>query len=225
MFYVRSFLMSGTFRYSLFIFAVIVQSSGIPLVVRSLLGISPTSSLPYVISVASNFSLGQMTFAFNMLLILAQYMLLRSKFHKIQLLQVPMTIVFSFFIDVFMDVWSWVNPVNYFFKLVALLMGTALIAFGIAVQGIANVLMLPGEGLVYAVSRYFRIDLSKVKTGNDVILVVCAAVLSVIYLGIIDGIREGTLIAALLTGVLAKFFLTHLGAVDEHGRLIFRPHW
>ena len=107
--------MSGIFRYSLFIFAVIVQSSGIPLVVRSLLGISPTSSLPYVISVASNFSLGQMTFAFNMLLILAQFMLLRSKFHKIQLLQVPMTIVFSFFIDVFMDVWSWVNPVNYFF--------------------------------------------------------------------------------------------------------------
>ena len=217
--------MSGTFRYSLFIFAVIVQSSGIPLVVRSLLGISPTSSLPYVISVASDFSLGQMTFVYNLLLILAQYLLLRNKFHKIQLLQIPMSVIFSFFIDVFMNVWSWVTPESYVLKMAALLIGVTLIAFGIAIQGIANVLMLPGEGLVYAVSRYFRIDLSKVKTGNDVILVVCAAILSVIYLGIIDGIREGTLIAALLTGVIAKFFLTHLGAVDEHGRLIFRPHW
>ena len=217
--------MSGTFRYSMFIFAVIVQSAGIPLVVKSLLGTSPTASLPYVISVVSDFSLGQMTFAFNILLFVLQFMLLRNKFAKIQFLQIPMTLVFSFCIDVFMNVWSWVNPSTYVFKLTALLIGTALIAFGIAVQGIANVLMLPGEGLVYAVSRYFRIDLSKVKTGNDVILVVFAAILSVAYLGIIDGIREGTLIAALLTGILAKFFLTHLGVVDEHGRLIFRPHW
>lgn len=212
-------------RYSLFVFAVVVQASGIPLVVKSLLGTSPISSLPYVISLASPFSLGQMTFAINLLLILAQYLLLRSRFDNIQFLQVPVLVVFSYFIDFFMAIWAWVTPQSYILQLITLLMGTTLIAFGVAVQGIANVLMLPGEGIVYAVSRYFHLDFGKVKTANDVILVALAALISLRYLGGIEGIREGTLIAALITGTIARFFLHHLSRVNESGQLIFSPHW
>lgn len=216
--------MSITTRYLLFVFAVIVQASGISLVVKSMLGTSPISSLPYVISLASPFTLGQMTFAINMLFILAQYMLLRSRFDNIQFLQVPILIVFSYFIDFFMGLWEWVTPENYILQMITLLAGTILIAFGVAVQGIANVLMLPGEGLVYVVSRHFKIDFGKVKTANDVMLVVLAAIISLRYLGEIEGIREGTLIAALITGGIARFFLRHLSRVNENGNLIFYPH-
>jgi len=211
-------------RYSLFVVAVIVQASGIALVVKSLLGTSPISSLPYVISLASPFTLGQMTFAINILLVLGQYLLLRKAFDNMQFLQIPVTLIFSWFIDFFMDVWAWVVPNSYIMQMLPLLIGTTLIAFGVAVQGITNVLMLPGEGIVYAVSRYFHIEFGKVKTGNDVILVLLAAVISLIYLGSIEGIREGTLISALITGSIARFFLKHLGKVNEHGVLIFHPH-
>ena len=102
--------MSMFTRYILFIVAVIVQASGIALVVKSLLGTSPISSLPYVISLASPFTLGQMTFAINMLLVLGQYLLLRRAFDNIQFLQIPVTLIFSWFIDFFMDVWAWVVP-------------------------------------------------------------------------------------------------------------------
>ena len=216
--------MSMVTRYSLFVVAVIVQASGIALVVKSLLGTSPISSLPYVISLASPFTLGQMTFAINILLVLGQYLLLRKDFDNMQFLQIPVTLIFSWFIDFFMDVWAWVVPNSYIMQMLPLLIGTTLIAFGVAVQGIANVLMLPGEGIVYAVSRYFHIEFGKVKTGNDVILVLLAAVISMIYLGSIEGIREGTLISALITGSIARFFLKHLGKVNEHGVLIFHPH-
>lgn len=216
--------MSIFIRYLLFVFAVIVQASGIPLVVKSMLGTSPISSLPYVISLAFPFTLGQMTCAINLLLILAQYLLLRSRFDNIQFLQVPVLFVFSYFIDFFMDIWAWVSPENYVIELMTLLVGTTLIAFGVAVQGIANVLMLPGEGIVYAVSRYFNIDFGKVKTANDVTLVATAAIISIKYLGGIEGIREGTLIAALITGTIARFFLHHLSKVNERGQLIFSPH-
>ena len=158
-------------RYFLFVVAVIVQASGIALVVKSMLGTSPISSLPYVISLASPFTLGQMTFSINMLLVLGQYLLLRRAFDNIQLLQIPVTLIFSWFIDFFMEAWSWVIPTNYILQLLPLLIGTTLIAFGVAVQGIANVLMLPGEGIVYAVSRCFHIEFGKVKTANDVSLV------------------------------------------------------
>lgn len=217
--------MSMLTRYILFIVAVIVQASGIALVVKSMLGTSPISSLPYAISLASPFTLGQMTFSINMLLVLGQYILLRRGFANIQFLQIPVTLVFSWFIDFFMDAWAWVVPANYVLQLLPLLIGTTLIAFGVAVQGIANVLMLPGEGIVYAVSRYFHIEFGKVKTGNDISLVSLAAVLSLIYLGGIEGIREGTLISALITGTIARFFLKHLSKVDENGNLLFYPHW
>lgn len=85
--------MSMFTRYILFIVAVIVQASGIALVVKSLLGTSPISSLPYVISLASPFTLGQMTFAINMLMVLGQYLLLRSAFDNIQFLQIPVTLI------------------------------------------------------------------------------------------------------------------------------------
>lgn len=217
--------MSMVFRYVLFIVAVVVQASGIALVVKSMLGTSPISSLPYVISLASPFSLGQMTFTINMVMVLGQYLLLRKGFDTIQFLQIPVTLIFSWFIDFFMDVWAWVIPTNYVLQLLPLLAGTTLIAFGVAVQGIANVLMLPGEGIVYAVSRCFQIEFCRVKTGNDVILVILAAVISLIYLDGIEGIREGTLISALITGTIARFFLKHLGKVDAKGKLVFRPHW
>ena len=84
-------------------------------------------------------------------------------------------------------------------------------------------LMLPGEGIVYAVSRYFHIEFGKVKTANDVSLVSLAAVISLVYLGGIEGIREGTLISALITGTIARYFLKHLSKVDENGNLVFYP--
>lgn len=211
-------------RYILFVLAVIVQASGIALVVKSLLGTSPISSLPYVISLVSPFTLGEMTFAINMLFVLGQYLLLRKRFDAMQFFQIPVTLLFAWFIDFFMAAWEWVVPTGYISQLIPLLAGTTMIAFGVAVQGIANVLMLPGEGIVYAVSRSFAIEFGRVKTGNDVILVLLAAILSFLYLGDIEGIREGTLISALITGTIARFFLKHLSTVDKTGNLLFKPH-
>ena len=57
-----------------------------------------------------------------------------------------MTLLFSCAIDFFMGVWSFVTPDSYFWQLVPLVCGTTFIALGVSLQGIANVLMLPGEG-------------------------------------------------------------------------------
>lgn len=64
----------------------------------------------------------------------------------------------------------------------------------------------------------------KVKVGNDISLVAIAAIVSVLTLGTIEGIREGTLISALLTGIIARFYLRHLSRIDAHGRIYLAPH-
>lgn len=216
--------MSSVKRYILFVTATIIQAMGISLVIRSLLGTSPISSFPYVLSLIFPYTLGEFTFTFNMLFVFAQYLLLRRDFGNTQWLQIPITLLFACSIDLSAELWNWITPTNYLLRLLPLLLGTTLISFGVAAQGIADVIMLPGEGLVYAISRHFKIEFGRVKTANDVILVAIAAITSWFYLGSIEGIREGTLISALITGTIARFFLHHLSTVNKNGQLIFHPH-
>ena len=134
-----------------------------------------------------------------------------------------MTILFGFCIDFFMNLFT-IVPDAYALKLLLCLLGTALVALGVAGQGIADVLMLAGEGAVYTFAHQFHIDFGKVKVGNDISLVILAAIVSVLTMGTIEGIREGTLISALLTGIIARFYLRHLSRIDAHGRIYLAPH-
>nr|WP_304082042.1 DUF6198 family protein [Mitsuokella multacida] len=215
--------MSTPKRYLLLILAVMIQSAGIALVVKSLLGTSPISSLPYVLSLISPFTFGQTTFAVNMVFVVFELLMLRRDFPAIFWLQVPVTILFGFCIDFFMQLFA-ILPEAYALKLLLCLLGTSLVALGVAGQGIADVLMLAGEGAVYVFARKSGIDFGKVKVGNDISLVAIAAIVSVLTMGTIKGIREGTLISALLTGIIARFYLRHLSRIDAHGRLYLAPH-
>lgn len=218
----RDFL-STPKRYLLLILAVMIQSAGIALVVKSLLGTSPISSLPYVLSLISPFTFGQTTFAVNMVFVVFELLMLRRDFPAIFWLQIPVTILFGFCIDFFMQLFA-ILPEAYALKLLLCLLGTSLVALGVAGQGIADVPMLAGEGAVYVFARKSGIDFGKVKVGNDISLVAIAAIVSVLTMGTIEGIREGTLISALLTGIIARFYLRHLSRIDAHGRLYLAPH-
>lgn len=196
-----------------------IQSAGIALVVKSLLGTSPISSLPYVLSLISPFTFGQTTFAVNMVFVVFELLMLRRDFPAVFWLQIPVTILFGFCIDFFMALFA-IVPEAYALKLLLCLLGTALVAG----RGIADVLMLAGEGAVYVFARKTGIDFGKVKVGNDISLVAIAAIVSVLTLGTIEGIREGTLVSALLTGIIARFYLRHLSRIDAHGRIYLAPH-
>lgn len=85
--------MSVVSRWLLFLVALWIQSAGIVLVVKSFLGTSPISSLPYVMSETFPFTFGETTFAVNMVFLLGQMLILKKKFPKVQLLQAPMTMI------------------------------------------------------------------------------------------------------------------------------------
>ena len=108
-------------RYLIFTIGILVQSAGITLVVKSLLGTSPISSLPYVLSLAYPYTLGQTTFVVNMAFLAGQIVLLRRRFDSIQLFQIPVTFVFACFIDLSMALFAAVLPESYIFKMALLL--------------------------------------------------------------------------------------------------------
>ncbi len=215
--------MSIKTRYILFITGIFSMALGISLLIKSNLGTSPISSIPYILTEQSLYSIGTTTMLVNLLFLLAQIGLLRRKFETYQLMQIPITFIFAIFIDLIMALLGDIFFDIYLFKLLLSLLGSCFIGFGVALQIIAQVITLSGEGIVNAVAIKYHLDFGKTKIVFDSSLVIIAAVLSWLFFGEIRGLREGTLLSALLTGWIARFFIHHLSYIDAYGRQCF--HW
>lgn len=193
-------------RYLVFLIGLFINSLGVSLITKAALGTSPISSIPYVLSLNFPFTLGQFTIAFSLLLILIQLIILRKNFKLEHLLQIPVSIVFGYFIDLTMAMLFFVHPHTYLSCLGYLLTGCLILGFGVYTEVLANVAMLPGEAFVRAVSSTWKTDFGITKVTFDVSLTVLAALLSLFFARRLDGIREGTIIAALLVGFIARLF-------------------
>lgn len=191
-------------RYLLFLVGLFVNALGVSLVTKASLGTSPISSIPYVLSLNFPFTLGNFTIFFSILLIILQIIILRKNFKIANILQIPVSIAFGYFIDLTMYLFFWVNPQNYFVKITALLAGCAVLGFGVYLEVVADVVMLPGESFVRAIVQTWNTNFGTTKIIFDTSMAVIAAVLSFVFSGKLNGVREGTLIAALLVGFIAR---------------------
>lgn len=201
-------------RYIVFLIGLFINSLGVSLITKADLGTSPISSIPYVLSLNFPFTLGQFTIAFSLLLILIQLIILRRNFKAEHLLQIPISILFGYFIDLTMVMLFFVDPQSYISSVIYLLVGCLILGFGVYTEVLANVAMLPGESFVRAVSSTWKTEFGTTKVAFDVSLTVIAAVLSLIFAHRLDGVREGTIIAALLVGFIARLFGRKLSFLD-----------
>ena len=193
-------------RYLVFLFGLFISSFGVSLITKANLGTSPISAIPYVLSLNFPFTLGQFTIAFSLFLILLQLFILRRNFKAEHLLQIPISVAFGYFIDLTMVMLGVVAPGSYPVKLVALLIGCVILGFGVYLEVIADVAMLPGESFVRAVTQTWKTDFGTTKVCFDVSMTVIAAITSLVLAHTLYGVREGTVIAALLVGFIARLF-------------------
>lgn len=143
---------------------------------------------------------------FSLILIALQIAILNKKFQKVQLLQIPVSIAFGYFIDASMNLLSWLEPDKYYLKITSLLIGCVILGFGVYIEVIADVVMLPGEAFVKAVTQRFKAEFGTTKVCFDASMTVIAGIASIILFYRINGVREGTIIAALIVGLIAKSF-------------------
>ena len=184
-------------RYLIFLVGLFVNSLGVSLITKGNLGTSPISSIPYVLSLNFPFSLGNFTIVFSLLLIFLQFLLLGKNFKAEHLLQIPVSMAFGYFIDMSMILLGFVHPVSYISKVLGLLIGCLVLGVGVYMEVLADVVMLPGESFVRAVVFRIHSEFGFTK--------VCfAAVLSFLLSGHLEGVREGTIVAAVLVGFIAR---------------------
>ena len=191
-------------RYVIFLIGLFVNSLGVSLIIKASLGTSPITSIPYVLSLSFPFTLGNFTIFFSVFLILLQLLILRKNFKLEHVLQIPISIIFGYFIDLTMLLFTWVNPQTYIMKIVYLLIGCLILGFGVYMEVLADVVMLPGESFVRAIVLTWRTNFGTTKICFDVSMAVIAAILSFVFTGHLNGVREGTIIAALLVGFIAR---------------------
>lgn len=195
-------------RYCLFILGLFFAGVGVAFTKHGELGVSPISSVANVLSFQfTSLSLGNWLIIWNCVLIVAQVVILKKEFKLYQLLQVPLSFLFGWFTDLGMIMVSHIPVPNYFIRLLMLFIGIVVLAFGITLSFIANVIMNSGEALVKAISDKSKKSFGNVKVIFDISCVAMAVVLSLIFFhGKILGTREGTILSALLTGFVVKFF-------------------
>lgn len=199
-------------RYLLCISGLFFAALGVAFTKHGELGVSPISSVANVMSYKfDTLSLGTWLIIWNCILIVGQIVILRKRFQPIQLLQVPLSFLFGWFTNFGMWVVSFIPVNTYIIRLVMVIVGVVILGFGISITVIANAIMNSGEAFVKAVSDQIHKEFGNVKIVFDVLCVITALILSLLFFDFsIVGTREGTIISALLTGVFVKFFTKRL---------------
>ncbi len=204
-------------RYILFFLSVLLQGTAIAFITYANIGTTPISSSNFVISIHSGLTLGDTTLIFNLLLIVLQIMFIfigeeKFKDHVFKIvMQLPVCLIFSFMIDTATLFLSLIMPESapYFLKWILVISGTAMLALAVAFSFTASVAMVPGEYFIKIFHPIVKKSFSYVKTFFDVFLVSSAVILSLFLTGFteIEGVREGTVFAALCTGPMVHYFI------------------
>lgn len=198
--------MEKTGRISVFVTAIFLCGLGIAITTQANLGTTPISSLPYVLTFMTPLSFGTTTFIINILFLLFQAIILKDKFRKRDYLQIAAALFFGFFVDLGMHIASYFTPENYFEKILMLTIGSAILALGAALEIAADILYVPGEGIVRAISIKTGKEFGKIKIIFDISHCIIAIILSAIVLHSIKGLREGTVLAGFLAGGFIQLY-------------------
>lgn len=182
-------LISFVWQHALLFMALCIMTLGIALCVKSMLGASVISVLPYVFHDAGTegltppLTIGLYTFLMNALLVVGQVGVLRRQFDPVQLFQLLVGLVFGMLIDLNLYFLSWLQPVAMWEKAVSQLAGCTILAAGISLEVRCGSVTMPGEGFPVALSKVTGIEFPKVKIAVDISLVLLGVVFSYLFFG------------------------------------------
>ncbi len=180
-----------------------IMTIGIALSVKSDLGVSPVSSIPYTLTVCWGIEMGKATILFHCVLIVIQILILRKNFKLKSLLQLPVGIVFGYFTTFCNSLTGHLPSTdNYFIRICMILVSVVLVAIGIFMYLPADIMPLAGEGVMQAVADTLKIEFAKVKVAFDVTMVIVSLVTCLIVLHTLGSVGVGTVIASLLVGIV-----------------------
>lgn len=201
--------------------AVVFNSFGVVLMLYSGSGISAISSAPYAFSEVFPFlTLGTWTYLFQAVLILT-LMVLRRRFVVSYLFSFVVGFVFSELLDLH-ELWINVLPVNPGWRVLYFVVSYLILCFGIALSNRCKLPIVPTDLFPRELAQITKINYPKVKISFDAICLLVTAGMTLLFLGHLQGIGIGTVLAALtmgkVIGIMGNWLDRHF-VFDIHHRL------
>ena len=191
-------------RLVVFFAGLVVLSLGIDLNTKTQLGISPINSVPFNVHQLTGLPLWMCIYAFYLVFILLQWVLLRKAFHPIQCFQLATSFVNSLLIQFFDDrIPLMTTPVSQYLVLALAIVLTAL---GISLTAGMKLIPNPGEGAAGAIGTALKKDFGFGKNVLDIGCVVLSVLITLIFSRRIMNIGIGTVLSMLVTGRIVKLF-------------------
>lgn len=192
-------------RILFYILGLLIMAFGVAISVNSELGVSTVNSLPYEISLISGVNLGTCVIIVFACYVVVQIILLRKRFRLIDLTQIVFSTIFGYFVDFAEFVVGDFAIPTYFGKLVMLAVSIVMIALGVSMYVGTKLINMPMEGMTSAITELLPgKSFHQVKIVVDCIVVVVSLALSLVCLHGLYGVREGTVLCALLVGYTMK---------------------
>lgn len=179
--------------------AVVFNSFGVVLMLYSQAGISAISSVPYAFSeVLPCFSLGTWTYLFQALLIVT-LMVLRRRFVVAYLFSFVVGFVFSELLDLH-ELWITILPTSLGWYVGYFAVSYLILCVGIALSNRCKLPIVPTDLFPRELAQITGISYAKIKISFDAICLIVTATLTGLFLGHLQGIGIGTVLAALTMG-------------------------
>lgn len=200
-------------RAAIYCLGLLLMAFGVAFSVNSNLGVSPVNSLPYVISRILDVQMGTCVTCVFCIYIVLQVIILRKDFKPVDLLQIVFSTIFGYFVDFAKLVVGDFAIPTYFGQLAMLAISIPFIAVGIILYMDVQLVPMPMEGLSTCVAQKLGKPFPTMKTIIDCIVVGTGVVLCFVFLGGLDGLREGTVITALVTGKVIAMLKKYISPV------------
>jgi uncharacterized membrane protein YczE len=195
-------------NYALFLIGLFIASMGVALSAKAGLGTSPVASVPYSVSLVNHtLTFGWWLNMWSVLQIAVQIALLRKKCKPVEIIiQTVLAFVYGYLTDFSCKLISGLQANTYIMQFALMILSCFVLGFGIWIQFKGGVAMLPGEAMNRAISEVTGKKYENIKIFFDVLYIIVAAAICFIFIGKLEGVREGSIIAAVLIGNIIKLY-------------------
>lgn len=195
---------------------------GVALCVRSALGSSVISTIPYVLTLAGQnefiavLTIGEWTYIMNFIFVGVQVIILRKQFEYVQLFQLVIGFLFGWLLDLNMSLTGIIPIATLSAKIIAQLMGCVVLGIGISFEVKCGSVTMPGEGMPIAIARKTGVPFAKVKIAVDISLVAIAVLTGYLFFHkwLWEVVGPGTLFAMVFVGAIVKIVSPRIGWFD-----------
>lgn len=199
---------SSVRRSLVYLIGMVVYTYGVCLQTRAHVGISPVTSVAYILTFIFPLTLGQTQFIVNIVMVLLQIILLGKNYRKEQLLQLVAAILFSVLIDLIMPITApfEARESNMIVKAEVYALAILVMSVSLSIVALSRLWLLPADGVGASLAEKFQLTFGTSKIIVDCSCVLITVIISFVCLGRLESVSIGTIISAIILGSMIKFF-------------------